>query len=80
MTNKQLRTKISALFGRIRAGKYKCRCGGTLKAQTMCEDGRASSETVLLHCSRGQCLISTGWRAGYDLLEAFKEWRRMQKR
>ena len=79
MTNKKLRQKITRLCNRIEAGKYKCRCGGILKMDVM-TDGKASGERLWLHCSREMCCRFTRWYAGFNLLEAFKEWKAIQRR
>ena len=78
--NRRLRMDIARAFARIEAGKVRCRCGGTLKAQVEQSEGRACNENVWLHCSNDDCPASDRWRPGFELLEGLKEWRAMQRR
>lgn len=78
--NTKLRKRVTKLFEAISAGKYRCKCGGKLKAEVECYEGRSCNENVWLHCSRERCNANTRWYAGFDLPEAFEEWQDIQKR
>jgi hypothetical protein len=81
--DKDIRPQITRLFKAIEARKYRCACGGTLRAQVMHTGGctPAFSEHVRLHCSRSsKCYRSSDWYSGFDLFEAFDDWKRTQRK